>query len=275
MKRHVVFVALIWAVLTVIGEALAFVNIYPTNGSAEAEDFDHVFRILLWMGIPVFNFVVAMLAYSFFAFRGKGPEETGEAFHGTGRTPKTWLAVTSALAVVTIVLGLVELRKLQTQGERYGWAAEESTLVIHVQSYQWGWQYDYTAYGEKKPAFSIRSAPNDGKEVVLPKDVTTRFDIDSTQAPYDYQNATKEGGVLHSFWIPAFRMKMDAMPGRTTTMTVTPAELGSYAEDAAFRVQCAELCGLGHTSMYTPVKVVEQAEFDKWLADQMAAATKK
>jgi cytochrome c oxidase subunit 2 len=66
--------------------------------------------------------------------------------------------------------------------------------------------------------------------------------------------------VLHSFWVPEFRMKKDAVPGMTTTVRVTPTRRGRYA------VVCAELCGLGHSTMRAVVKVENQASFDKWAA---------
>lgn len=275
MTKHVVYVALLWAVLTIIGEALVFADLFPTSGSHEAEDFDQIFRVLLFMGIPVFNFVIAMLAYSFLRFRGAGPAEGVATFKGTGATPKVWLLVTSALAVTTIIYpGLTGLRKLQSEANGYGWADTKGTLIIHVQAFQWGWQYDYQEWDGKPLNVSVFSLHGDGNELVLPLEVGARFEIDSTGAAYDVATEEPSGGVLHSFWIPAFRMKIDAIPGRTTTMTVKPSELGDSTHDSAYRVQCAELCGLSHTTMDTPVRVVSQEDFKTWL-DEQAKATKK
>ncbi|MCS7295733.1 MAG: cytochrome c oxidase subunit II, partial [Dehalococcoidia bacterium] len=76
--------------------------------------------------------------------------------------------------------------------------------------------------------------------------------------------------VVHSFWIPAFRMKIDAIPGRTTYMVVRPVVTGSFDDDQAFRVQCAELCGLDHAKMWLPVRVVEREEFEAWVQQMKA-----
>ena len=70
--------------------------------------------------------------------------------------------------------------------------------------------------------------------------------------------------VLHDFWVPAFRMKIDAVPGITTRYRMTPNRLGTYP------VVCAELCGLGHSVMRSTAKVVTPAEFDAWMAKQKA-----
>jgi cytochrome c oxidase subunit 2 len=70
--------------------------------------------------------------------------------------------------------------------------------------------------------------------------------------------------VLHSFWVPQFGQKMDAVPGIETHVYVTPKHVGEYA------VVCAELCGLGHATMRAKARVVTQAEFDKWIEEQRA-----
>jgi cytochrome c oxidase subunit 2 len=65
--------------------------------------------------------------------------------------------------------------------------------------------------------------------------------------------------VIHDFWVPAFRMKIDAVPGISTSIRITPNRKGNY------QVVCAELCGLGHSTMRQTAHVVDRAEFDAWL----------
>lgn len=74
--------------------------------------------------------------------------------------------------------------------------------------------------------------------------------------------------VIHSAWFPAFRMKIDAVPGITTNMAIVPNLSGTMGEDPNFRLQCAELCGTGHAIMSLPVRVVTEAEFDAWIDEQ-------
>ena len=64
--------------------------------------------------------------------------------------------------------------------------------------------------------------------------------------------------MIHSFWVPQFRMKKDAVPGLTTDVRVTPTKFGKYT------LICTELCGLGHSTMRAPIVVQDQAAFDKW-----------
>ena len=93
---------------------------------------------------------------------------------------------------------------------------------------------------------------NTDNELVLPVDTHVRFDVTAVD-------------VLHSFWIPAFRTKIDAVPGLTTTLHANITETGDYKDDINFRVQCAELCGRDHSIMMSPVRVVERDEFNEWV----------
>ena len=70
--------------------------------------------------------------------------------------------------------------------------------------------------------------------------------------------------VIHSFWVPSFGQKMDAVPGTETTILVTPTRTGE------FTVVCAELCGFGHATMRAKARVVTRAEFDRWIQEQQA-----
>jgi cytochrome c oxidase subunit 2 len=248
MARHIISTLVLWAGLTAIGEAAVFLNLFPTVGSHEAEEFDRIFRILLFMGIPVFTFVISVVTYSFFVFRVKGRDgSAGPAFRGTGAVPRIWLAITGSLAILVMIYpGLTGLAKLQSDGSGYGWGKTEGELTVKVTGFRFSWQFDY-------PDGTQLVGP--GKELVLPVNTDIKFEVGSVD-------------VVHSFWIPAFRMKIDAIPGRTTFMTVHPVLTGEFATDAAYRVQCAELCGLNHTDMSYPVRVVEKAEFEHWLAAQ-------
>ncbi len=253
MRRHLVAAGILWAILTAIGEALSFLDFYPTVGSREAEDFDQIFRTLLFMGMPVFCFVLAVLFYSFLRFRTRGtPTGDGPAYRGTGAIPMAWVAVTGSLALITMVYpGLVGLSRLQSNPTGYGWGPEDAELVVKVTGLQWTWRMEYAGTG-------VTVTTTQGKELVIPIDTAVKFEVNSLD-------------VVHSLWIPAFRMRIDAMPGRTTHMTVEPNVLGTYENDDAFRVQCSALCGMDHTLMTFPVRVVSRADFDAWLAEQKQA----
>ena len=76
--------------------------------------------------------------------------------------------------------------------------------------------------------------------------------------PYEIQLTATD--VIHSFWVPEFRMKQDAVPGITTETYITPTKVGTYA------VVCTELCGLGHSTMRARAIVLSHADYEKWAA---------
>ena len=239
MSRHVMIVGVLWVFFTALALAgAAAMNPFPTVGAEEAEFSDHAFRIMTFMGAPVFGFVIAALVYNIARFRSSGqPSEDGPPFKGGGMIPRAWLGVTTALAVVVMIYpGLTGLAEMRSD--------RSYDLEVNVTGYRWSWSAQY-------PDGEFTS-----NEIVLPKDQRVRFNV---TAP--------AGDVLHSFWVPAFRLKIDALPGRTTFFSVEPTITGSFDDDDAFRVQCAELCGVDHSLMMFPIRVVEPSEFESWLAN--------
>ncbi|MEK7247739.1 MAG: cytochrome c oxidase subunit II [Chloroflexota bacterium] len=235
---------MLWAILTIIGELLAvFVDFYPLARSDKGEDIEHAFRVLIYMAVPVFTFVVSVLVYSVLrSSTSEFPGEDGPPIRGRGAAPVAWLAVTGGLALVTIIYpGITGINDLFFEDE-------ETDLVVEVEAVQWAWIFRY-------PEQDISTI----NELVLPLDRNVTFEITSTD-------------VLHSFWIPSFLMKIDAVPGKTTEITLRPTSAGSFTTDPLMRVQCAELCGLAHAKMIALVTVMEAGEFDLWAAEEAAGS---
>ncbi|KQT94942.1 hypothetical protein ASG49_05880 [Marmoricola sp. Leaf446] len=129
--------------------------------------------------------------------------------------------------------------------------------VVTVVGQQWSWSFNYNlGYDEESEQYE----PRDGEDVVydvgtaaepptlwLVKDQSVQFNLTSPD-------------VIHSFWVPAFLFKMDVIPGRHNSFSVTPTRTGT------FEGRCAELCGVRHTRMLFNVKVVDQQEYDDHLA---------
>lgn len=247
MRRDLALVAVIWGVVTALCWVFAAaMNPFPTVGAHEAEFSDHAFRVMTYMGAPVFGLVVAVLVYSVLRFRVHGdPIADGPSIRGTGAVPRIWLVVTSLFAVVVMIYpGLTGLAELRSD--------KSADLVVTMTGQRWSWVAAYPDSGVTLPG---------SEELVLPLGKRVRFDV-----------TAREGDVLHSFWIPAFRMKIDAVPGQIDQVYITPTELGNGEDDVAYRVQCAELCGLLHARMSMKVRVVQPAEFDQWLAQRQQQA---
>lgn len=241
MRRDYVNVGILWFVLTFIGILLLpYWRFFPAAASEEGVVIDEAFDFLMIMSVPVFAFVVSVLAYSLFRFRAR--DETGPPIQSSANVYLIWLLITSGLALTILIhpgiTGVAELR-----------GHPSADLVVQAEAEQWNWTYTYPEYG-----ITIKKAD----ELVLPVDSRVKLEVTATD-------------VLHSLWIPAFRMKIDAVPGQTTVMYVTPNATGTFDDDFNMRVQCTELCGTGHARMRTQVVVLEPDEFETWLAEKAEA----
>jgi cytochrome c oxidase subunit 2 len=118
-------------------------------------------------------------------------------------------------------------------------AQEPDEMAVSVTGQRWSWSFEYPAY------------PDVGSvsKLVLPVDQPIVLRMESID-------------VLHSFWVPEFRVKQDLIPDTVTTLRITPTEIGTY------KVRCAEICGTLHSHMLADVEVVSQADFDAWVAEQ-------
>jgi cytochrome c oxidase subunit II len=194
--------------------------------------------VLMIVSIPIFVLVMTVILYSAWAFRMRpGQEgEDGPPIHGNTRLEVFWTAIPAIILVSLCSYAYAVLNDIEK--------VQADELVVKVHAIQFAWSFEYPQ-ADGRPVVS--------NQLYLPKDKPVRFDISSED-------------VLHDFWVPAFRVKIDAVPGITTRLRVTPTRIG------IFPVVCAELCGLGHSVMRSTAHVLSPAAFDRWLADERAPA---
>jgi cytochrome c oxidase subunit II len=231
-KHPLIRMFLIGAVASAIGVAAALaIDWFPTDATSSADDIDWLYDLLMIVSIPIFVLVMTVAIYSVIRFRARpGDKSDGAPIHGNARLEVIWvliptLIVASLAAYAWIVLDDVEAKK-------------ENELIVDVYGQQFTWRFDYPNTG----GAPVRRAT----QLWLPKDRPVYFRIHSDD-------------VIHSFWVPQFRLKSDAVPGIATKVRVTPDKVGSY------QVVCTELCGIGHSTMRQTVRVVEPPEFERWL----------
>jgi cytochrome c oxidase subunit 2 len=236
MLKHYVAVAVLVAVVTLV-LSLAFgdvSNIMPDSASQQAEVVDRLFGIELLLIIFVFSLIVVIVLYSVVVFRRKpGDEEDGKYYRGNVPLEVVWTLIPLGVVIALATLGARYLGDLET--------ADPDALQVNVIGFQWDWRFEY-------PDYEISST-----ELNLPLDRQVRFEMTSED-------------VIHSFWVPEFRIKQDLVPGMTTTLLIEPTELGQYV------LRCAELCGTRHAYMTRTVNVLDSGAFDDWVAAEQAAA---
>jgi cytochrome c oxidase subunit 2 len=233
----------LWCVMTAAGlAAVLSVDFYSVVASDRGEEINNAFRFLTALAVPVSAMVISVLIYSVLR-RGSNDlsEEDGPAIDGTGFFPRLWFGATAALTLLIIIYpGLVTLDDVIDDHE-------SPELVVDVEALQWTWLMSYPDQGLENQV-----------ELVIPVDTEVTFRITSRD-------------VVHSFWVPAFLMKIDAIPGHTTTLSLVAVEEGDFSDEPLYRLQCAELCGISHANMRVPVRVVSQSEFDDWVSQKSAS----
>ncbi len=240
VARHFAVIGAAWVIATVAVTTIVLnVPILPAVASREGRIWDGAFMPLLVAAIPVFFLVHAVLLYSVWRFRAGTAAGDGPPIGGHRTLEAGWVAVTLVMVLALAAYGWDGMDEMRSGGA--AGLPGHGELRVKVIGSQFAWRFEY-------PDLGVKSV-----ELRLPKDRPVRFEITSPD-------------VLHSFWIPAFRTKQDAVPGRTITLLVTPTAIGRYA------AECTVLCGAGHTVMRAPVEVMEPAAFDDWVTKQRAAA---
>jgi cytochrome c oxidase subunit 2 len=241
-KRPIIVTVVAGVVATAIGIVLSYViHWFPVAASAQAKNTDRLYHVLVIASIPIFVIVVAMILYSVWQFRMKPGEELkdGPPIHGNTRLEVLWTAVPSVLVIALVSYSFVVLHENEKKP-----GGKEIEVAVTGQQFFWSYKYPTSVTG---------GAPLRSYQLYLPKGESVVFDMHSKD-------------VIHAFFIPAFRLQEDVVPGITTHYRVTPTRLGSYP------VVCNLLCGVGHSLMRSTVHVVTPARFEAWIQSQAKAA---
>ncbi len=206
----------------------------PDSASEEMDRIAFTYWFATVICIGIFALVAAVIIEAVWSFRVQPDDDTdGPPIHGHTGLEIAWTVVP---AILVIAIGVVSAVVLSQNAD-----AGSGALKVRVFAQQFAWQFIYEG--------DVRS-----DELVLPVDRGVEFEMESAD-------------VIHSFWIPEMGQKQDVVPGIQTEIAITPTRTGR------FTLVCTELCGLGHSTMRAPVRVLEQPAFDRWLAQRTEAAT--
>ncbi len=217
--------------------------------------------LAFWIMCVVAVGVFGAMAISIYLHR-KSRGVTPSKFHESTAVEMVWTVIPF---VILIVLAIPAAKTLIVQEDDSG-----AEMTVKITGYQWKWQYEYPDSGVS--FFSTLSeASREARVRGSGIDVTTvenyLLDVDRPLViPVDtkVRLLVTSNDVIHSWWVPDFAVKKDAIPGFINTMWTKVNETGVY------RGQCTELCGRDHGFMPVVVEVVEKDEFQQWLAAQVA-----
>ena len=209
------------ALTVVISAVMVPINWNGQGASTAAPKIDHLLNVMIVLSSFVFSLVMVMLFYALWKFKAKpGDESDGEPIHGNTRLEIAWTLIPT---VIVLFAGGYSWKVLDDIEDPV-----KDHLTVSVFSQQYAWSFAYP-----------------GKDYVWSEG--------------ELQFKMHAMDVIHSFWVPEWRIKKDNVPGITTTAIVTPDKVGTY------QLVCTELCGFGHATMRAKVVVESPSKFKEWV----------
>jgi cytochrome c oxidase subunit II len=224
-----------------IGIALSYaIHWFPSQASTQAKNTDRLYHVLVIACIPIFVLVVTVILYCAWQFHMKPGEELkdGPPIHGNTRLEVFWTVMPAVLLLSMLSYSFVVLHDNEKKPPR------EIRVGVTAQQFAWTFQYPPSVTGGR---------PVQTTQLYLPEGESVKFELHAKD-------------VIHAFWIPAFRLQEDVVPGITVSYRATPVRLGTYL------IVCNLLCGLGHSLMRTQVHVLTPAAFSAWIKRSAATA---
>ena len=230
---------------------------FNASASTFNADMDFAFWLHIWISVALFLSVVGPMFYFAWKYRADKVknEDVGTLTHHT-LLEVLWTAIPVAAVMVFFYYGNTTMQMFRTM------PAESQSIVIDVEGSKWKWKYEYPAntsghvhkiggvYDKEKGTMGISA-------LYVPVDTNI---ILKMRAPVN--------DVIHSYYVPAFRMKEDVVPGRTTKQWFRATEVGEYD------VECAEYCGTDHSYMYSKIVVMEKDAYNAWFNSNQADTPK-
>ncbi len=236
---QMVVVGLVASVLGIIAGLL--IDWFPPASSTQAGPIDTLWDVLIIASVPIFVLVTVIIGFSVLNFRMRPGEEglDGPPIHGNTRLEVIWTAAPAILIVALVTYAYIVMRDIEKA------PAAGNERIVQVTGEQFAWTFRYNEGGRRFAS----------SQLYLPAGESVKFEVHSKD-------------VIHDFWVPDFRMKIDAVPGITTSYRVTPKDdaIGRHA------IVCAELCGLGHAFMRQTAHVMRPDQFRAWVRRTSAPA---
>jgi cytochrome c oxidase subunit 2 len=217
---------------------------FPTDPiTQQGQATQDLYLITFIIAVIVFFLVEGLLLFISFRFRRRSTDTNlPNQRHGSNPLEVLWTIIPAITVTALFIAALMTLNQ-----EAEASAANEPDVVIDVTGFQWQWTFEYQDAG-----VALTGTGRNGPTMGLPINERVRIRLHATD-------------VIHSFYVPQFLYKKDAVPGRVNEFDVVVQQTGTFGG------QCAEFCGLSHTDMLFTVLAMERADYDAWLVEQAQA----
>lgn len=238
---------------------------FPEPVTPIAHETLHVHNLFMVIITIIFFSVLLMMLYSFWKHRKSRGFKASDFTGPRNRKQWAWVMVPFAglLIIDYVVFGIPAYHAILM----YEDTRTDADMVVKVTGSQWMWEYEYPAEGIK--FVSRLTTPREQIQNLEPKGEHYLLEVDNPlvlPVGKKIRFITTSNDVIHSWWVPAFGVKRDAVPGFLREFWATVDKPGIY------RGQCAELCGKEHAYMPVVVHVLPQDEYDAWVASKKQPA---
>jgi cytochrome c oxidase subunit 2 len=206
----------------------------PEAASEEGGRVADLYRIFFYVAAVIFVLVAGLIGWSIFRFRDRGGSEEPVQFHTKLGLEILWFAIPTVIVIVLFFLSAGVLGEVNEEG------SPGTAVVVDVEGFQWGWRFTWPS------GATVDSLPDEPATIYLPTGTEITFELSSRD-------------VIHSFYVPRFLIKRDAVPGTDNRIDLTIEDEGTYEG------KCAEFCGLLHDQMNFTIEAVSPDEFQGWL----------
>ncbi len=205
--------------------------------SEQAGPIDTLMDVTIAVSCAVFAIVIVLFAYALWRYRAKpGDESDGKPIHGNTRLEVIWTLIPTVIVLFAAGYSWIVLNDIEAKAD------DRMPLKVYGQQFKWTFEY-----------------PEADGLVTNELHVPVDRQIDVELRAFD---------VLHSFWVPEWRIKRDLVPAGAGGDEIDDQFVVTPTQEGTFALVCTELCGLGHATMRAVVVVESQQEFERWLAEQ-------
>ena len=247
--------------LVIIGSVLfhIFTPWYWTDIASNWGGMDSTITLTFWVGGGVFVAVCLFMVYCVLRYEHK--EDRRAEYKPEDKKLEKILTWATTLGVCALLApGLIIWNQYVN--------VPKNAIEVDVMAWQWGWQYRLPGADGKLGTTQVRNIADNNPFGINPDDPFGKDDIMIESDVINLENnrpvkiLLRSVDVLHNWYVPQFRSKMDAVPGTVTFYWFEPNKVGEY------EVLCAEYCGVGHYAMRGGVEVQDKADYEVWLSEQ-------
>jgi cytochrome c oxidase subunit II len=226
----------------------------PPAATQVAQDVNYLYAFMLISSLISFIILVGGMIYFVYKYKRQGENDKTPYISHNHTLEFVWSFVPFVIFMACFAWGAYIYKEMRTY--------DTNALEINVYGKKWVWEFEYRDGRRITNSVDEAGKPTPAT-MVVPLDTPVKLIMTSAKL------SPQDKAVLHSFFIPAFRVKQDVIPGRYSALTFTATKKGT------FQVFCTEYCGTGHSVMLAQVKVVSKEDFDKWVLGDAAGGEVK